>query len=1687
MTWLVKKRTTMNEKTRQAAARWRKFRRVVFYSFCALLLLLLITLFTLSLPVVQQAATQKAARYLQQKFGTRVEIGAIRLRFPYYVSLEKFLLEDQQGDTLARVGSLVVSVDMWRLMNQTIELQKISLEDAGIYLHRKDSIYNFDFIVQAFVKPKAPVIADTTASAWQLQLDMTALSLQNVYFLLEDDNAASTTQANIGTAETVIAQVDMKTLQFVLDGLRLADADIRMVQKKRSTASSSAFGLSLNNGEITRSYLLYVTPEMAVDASLEQAQIDSLFLRSANNILQIQTKGVRVDSSAVAYRDPVTPATPGHFNAGDLAMTRLNASIPNFSFQNDTLVLLANAFSAIDKSGIVVHALQASTRVTSGSIEVKNAVVKLNQTVLDGDILLSKTPKATFDKMQIQLRQVKGIAGDLLLLLPPQESPALSRLQDIPYEVSGTLNGWLDNLQTENIQFRAGSGTVAAFTGSVQQLSDPAQLGMRLNISHLETNRTDLVRWMSVGDTPLDSLLVQPLPAWLSASGNIAGTLAQLQLALHGEAAALQTGRNFSALPGPNVQFDVAGTLSDANDPDHLGMDLKIYQLDVPGNFFTIFETKALQFPDWWKATGTISGSLAALQTDLTFNAIRDGATSHLAFKGMLKNIQTPDQWGFDVSFDGALTRAEILGYVPDSVVTNVLRLPGLITVRGTAKGSIQNAIATAGIGLGNLGNINIAASLRDTTYQLDLTGQNLRISQLAADTSLRPLQTVGFTAQVNGRGFGVGKDASVQLVGVVDSVIWDNLILRDITFDADVNGRRFKGGFQSPDERAAVRARTSGDFTSAIPILDMDISLNCMDLREFGWTSRPTTGCMHIRSHSEGLSIDTLSARVNIENIDLQYDTVHIHPGDLAINVSLDNRHNNIDISSDWLQGTLKGYFSLADLSTTIGNIAGQYFVVDRTTIMPPVSTDSFFVHLHLLSPELLTTGLVPGLTDLGPVYLEGALVGQRNYFSLLVQEPKVVYRNWEVDSLKVRAYAGDTAALFVLTSPFVKRGDQPFVENAVLNGQFQANVANVSFKANSNDGRERFLLAIQAMLQKNPKETVISLAPRQIIDFKEWAIEPDNKIYITPAGTAVQKFTLTGAGQSIQLEGSTRKLAGNKTGLDFALDIDRLNYNNFDIFLAGILRNLDGWGEGHLKINGTTDAPQVRGKMQLHETFFTPVLTNVRYGLSETPFVFTDSGIVLDGLTLRDPDGKTLDINGQLSTIDWTNIQSNLTLHADRWQALHSSKKENPVYFGELYVSLDGTIKGPLSQPDIQLVVKTAKESTFTYVYDVATQALQHEGIVYFLPPPRQNVRPIVYDAPVNIQPFTLSASIEIDSNLTINSVINPVTGDDFRGNAIGKLQFNLLKNGNMTLAGQVELVRGVYNYSYQSVVKRSFEVTNGSTITWTGDMLAPELALKARYRFRASPYPLVVNQLSAESVEETAKYRKPQTFFLQTTLNGSAMQPDVSFQFIYPTTAKQESLGTGFGNQQSDLVQRALSNVNQDKNLLSRQVFGVLLLRNFIGETIGTSTAISGGNPLQSGLSSFLTSQINALADQYLTWIDVDLATTEGATNTGASQAEGTTNYQLRLQKSFFEDRLTFKLSGGTTVGGGESARSGLDNASVEYALNRNGELKITIFSEKGFELLNASSANLRNSGAGLILAKEFGGSGKSRNRQ
>lgn len=1704
--------------------------RFAFFTLISLLLLVALVAWALTLPAVQQRLTHEAEAFLQKKLKTHVEVGAVRVRFPYYVSLEKFLLEEPSGDTLAQVGSLVVDLAMWKLLDKTVEFQKVTLEDARVRLVRRDSAYNFEFITRAFAKdtldtPKQP--ADTTASPWKISLDLAVFSLKNVDFSLHDEDSKSETMAQVGTGRVVIHSADLKTLNFRLDELSLADANIRLVSTKPPDPDSEPakpFGLSLAKADLQRTRLYYSTTKQLVDARLGTASLDGFRFASAGDESGIFLEKGKLENSTLRYRDPEqnprkggksmvdggrlenqeADYTPGHFNAGDIDVTSLNADFSGFSLQHDTISLQANALSGVDKSGLQLYELRGKLQVTPATIAVHEAHLRANRTSLDGDILLSKNEKETFENLAVQLQGAEGVIGDLITFLPPLETDVLKRLADFPYKVSGQVSGSLQNMNFANLYVKAGQGTAAHFDGTVRNLGSPdksAPIGFNLRLHSVESVRADLLRFMSIGGKPMDSLLLTPVPAYAKASGSLSGNLAALQLSLQGQAGPLQTGLPiFQPSSAPPLQFDLAGSLQHADDPDHLGMDLAIHRLEAPRDFLAYLQAKGITTPDLLSATGTLKGSLQNLDADLNITAERAGATSRLHLDGLLQNLRTPDQLGFDLVLDGNLTRPEIYGYVPAKSLEKI-NLPSSIDIAGKAKGTMKDLNADLRLGLGGLGVLFVNGNLRDSTYKAEIVAQNLQLGRLMADTSLRAVKQIGLLVNVEGTGFAVLNTARLKAAGQFDSLIYNNLILRDVVFNGDVDRKKFTARLHSPDRRAAVTLNLSGDLAPdstrvavtlkdakgkeqttrpRSPYLQADLVLDCLDLREFGWTYRPTVICLRLHSRSEGVSLDSLRAVATIEKMDLQYDTVHVRPGDLALQLSLEQDHNYLNINSDWLQAELEGNFSLADLPKTLNNVMEQYFIVDRSHYVAPIGHDSLDFEIRILRPGIFTTGLVPGLSDLGQVRLLGDLNAQDNTFNLTANVTRMTYRNWTLDSINARAYAGDSAAMFVLTVPQIKQQGEVFVERLGINGRFVANRANMVLSAKNKEGVDRFKLAAQGQLLPNRGGAVISLERELILDFQQWVVAPGNEIRMGNGAVEIRDFAMTGTdGQALRISGKTSTLGGGRTGVDFAVKIDRLYYANFAFFMANTFSELKGWAEADLKVGGSTQALQVRGRLALHETSFTPAMTEVRYTLSETPLEFTAEGLSLDGLTLRDPNGKELKINGKLETADWKDIRTSLRFEAEDFQVLNTEKQDNQPFYGHLFVSTSGRVRGPLSALNVSTSIRTSRRSDFTYIYDAASQSAQHEGIVVFIQPERQYVRPPIYDQTPEMagQGLTLSAAIEIDSNLALHTVVNPVTGDEFQGAAEGRLQLDLMPNGNTTLAGRVELVHGFYNFSYQSVVKRRFDVARGSTITWSGDVGNPELALIAQYRFQTSPYPLVANQLASATPEETARYRPKQVFLLQSDVRGTPREPNVNFKFVYVTNSQSEGLASSFSGQQTGLVESAIGSINTDPNLLSRQVFGVLLMKSFIGESAGTATNVS-GNPLRAGLSAFLTSQVNALAQQYLTFIDLSVEAKDDPNNNGAAQSEGTTQYELRLQKSFFDDRLTFKLSSGTSVSAeGDEIHNALENASVEYAVTRDGWLRVTVFSEQGFELLNASAANLRNSGAGVLVSKEF----------
>ena len=204
------------DKAQTAKGAWRKVFRIAVYMLGSLLLLILLALLALTLPPVQQRITREAQSFLQEKLHTRVEIASIGLRFPYYIALKGLLLEDQQQDILIRIGNLAVSLDMWKLIDRSIVVRDFRLEDASIYLHQKDSINNYDFIVNAFSNPNADKSPTPAGNPWTIALDLATIRIQNVHFLMQNADSGTTTRADIGWMETVLQKSDLDKLDFQL-------------------------------------------------------------------------------------------------------------------------------------------------------------------------------------------------------------------------------------------------------------------------------------------------------------------------------------------------------------------------------------------------------------------------------------------------------------------------------------------------------------------------------------------------------------------------------------------------------------------------------------------------------------------------------------------------------------------------------------------------------------------------------------------------------------------------------------------------------------------------------------------------------------------------------------------------------------------------------------------------------------------------------------------------------------------------------------------------------------------------------------------------------------------------------------------------------------------------------------------------------------------------------------------------------------------------------------------------------------------------------------------------------------------------------------------------------------------------------------------------------------------------------
>ncbi|HEX8660170.1 MAG TPA: translocation/assembly module TamB domain-containing protein, partial [Hymenobacter sp.] len=514
---------------------------------------------------------------------------------------------------------------------------------------------------------------------------------------------------------------------------------------------------------------------------------------------------------------------------------------------------------------------------------------------------------------------------------------------------------------------------------------------------------------------------------------------------------------------------------------------------------------------------------------------------------------------------------------------------------------------------------------------------------------------------------------------------------------------------------------------------------------------------------------------------------------------------------------------------------------------------------------------------------------------------------------------------------------------------------------------------------------------------------------------------------------------------------------------FLGSLFKNLGGTGRGELRLSGMFGAPNLTGAVDVRNGRLTFGYLGTTYSFADR-ISFTNTSIAFRNVRLRDVLGNTGTVDGVVRHHGFKDMSLEIASNFRKMQVLNTTRRDNDLYFGTAYATGTARVTGPTD--DLNIVVRASSEAgtRLSLPLDNAARA-QKAGYIKFV-----NNNP-VGDTVITKKAVAVSAQDKIDlsglhlnMNLTITPdayleiLLDESTGDVIRGSATGQLRMAIDTRGEFNMFGQVEIVRGAYNFTLQGLVNKEFVVRPGGLISWNGDPLAGEMAVTATYTQRTSLAPV-----------------------LGTTTNGSAAVVPVTaiMTLTGPLLLPAIRLGLEFndapGTLQGDLAAFTAS-LRNDEQELNRQVFSLLVFKQLSPQgSFGNTISLRGqDNTVQNSLGQILSTQLGLLTSQIDQNLEIDF-------NINGINAQQLQALQVRLSYSFLNGRLRVTREGGFTnnanlvnansslPGTGNTAgqASLLGDLSLEYYLRPDGKFRAKLRYEttpRDLETINQPRAGL-----------------------
>ncbi|MFW6259572.1 MAG: translocation/assembly module TamB domain-containing protein [Tangfeifania sp.] len=417
----------------------------------------------------------------------------------------------------------------------------------------------------------------------------------------------------------------------------------------------------------------------------------------------------------------------------------------------------------------------------------------------------------------------------------------------------------------------------------------------------------------------------------------------------------------------------------------------------------------------------------------------------------------------------------------------------------------------------------------------------------------------------------------------------------------------------------------------------------------------------------------------------------------------------------------------------------------------------------------------------------------------------------------------------------------------------------------------------------------------------------------------------------------------------MDYDATVNKLSLVILETAIRKAFSNIHGDASGKVRIHGSPQKLLLTGALEGNNAGLTIDFTQVSYVFTDTVY-FRGDTIHFDQIAIRDISGNRGTFDGTIVHTNFQDMIYDLEVRSPKIVAINTTLRNNEQFFGKVIANGQLAITGRGKQVNLTgsattlsgtaVNISLANESEierYDFIQFVSSQEDEEDQEFSF---PEED------DGDFSLN-LTIRATPEARAQLIYNSQI----GDVIRAQGEGLLVFGMDNEENITLSGNYTVEQGDYLFTLQNVINKRFTIEQGGTIDWSGDPYDATIDINAVYRLKASLYDLLVN--TYDNIYQNQRIPVECKILLSEDLSN----PDIDFEIDFPSVENRliDEIRQFF-NTQEEMNKQILSLVVLGKFYTPEYLRGTYEAQN--PNLIGTTASELFSNQLSNWLSQIST---------------------------------------------------------------------------------------------------------------------------------